>query len=46
MLATLVATGTLFALGSHTYGILLLIAVMLYIVSFAIGFGPCFWLLH
>lgn len=45
MLLTLVATGTLFALGPHTYGVLLLIAVMLYIISFAIGFGPVFWLL-
>jgi SP family galactose:H+ symporter-like MFS transporter len=45
MLVSLVATGALFALGPHTYGVLLLIAVMLYIVSFAIGFGPVFWLL-
>jgi sugar porter (SP) family MFS transporter len=45
MCVTLVATGALFALGAHRYGVLLLIAVMLYIISFAIGFGPCFWLL-
>lgn len=45
MLAMLVATGALFALGPHKYGLLLVIAVLLYIISFAIGFGPVFWLM-
>lgn len=45
MLLTLVATGAIFALGPHTYGVLLVIAVLLYIVSFALGFGPVFWLM-
>ena len=45
MLLMLIATGALFALGPHKYGMLLFIAVLLYIFSFAIGFGPVFWLL-
>lgn len=45
MLLMLIATGALFALGPHKYGIWLLIAVLLYIFSFAIGFGPVFWLM-
>jgi MFS transporter, SP family, galactose:H+ symporter len=45
MLVTLVVVGALFALGPHAHGLALLIFVLLYIISFAIGFGPVFWLM-
>lgn len=45
MLAMLITTGAIFAIGPRQYGVWLLIAVMLYIFSFAIGFGPVFWLM-
>ncbi len=45
MLGSLAVVGVLFAIGPHTHGLALLIFVLLYIVSFAIGFGPVFWLM-
>lgn len=45
MLLMLIVTGALFALGPHKYGVELFIAVLIYIFSFAIGFGPVFWLM-
>jgi MFS transporter, SP family, galactose:H+ symporter len=45
MVITLVVIGALFALGPRQNGVALVIFVMLYIISFAIGFGPVFWLM-
>jgi SP family galactose:H+ symporter-like MFS transporter len=45
MLVTLVVVGVLFALGAREHGALLVVFVLLYIVSFAVGFGPTFWLM-
>ncbi len=42
---TLAAIGVLFALGPQRFGPVILIAILLYIVSFAIGLGPVFWLM-
>jgi sugar porter (SP) family MFS transporter len=39
------ATGALFAIGPANAGVLLLIVLLVYIASFAIGMGPVFWLL-
>lgn len=45
MALSLAATGVLFASGPKNAGTLLLLCLLLYIVSFAIGMGPVFWLL-
>lgn len=42
---TLTATGILFLFNPHQIGIVLLIVILLYIVAFAIGLGPTYWLL-
>ena len=42
---TLIATGVLFIIGARQHGIILLIVILLYIVSFAIGLGPVYWLM-
>ena len=44
-LLTLTATGILFLFNPKQVGIILLIVILLYIVSFAIGLGPTYWLL-
>lgn len=45
MAITLAAMGIIFAIGANNIGILILICLLLYIVSFAIGMGPVFWLM-
>ena len=45
MVLSLGATGVLFAIGPAHAGVLLLIVLLVYIASFAIGMGPVFWLL-
>jgi MFS family permease len=45
MVLSLGATGVLFAIGPRNAGVLLLIVLLVYIASFAIGMGPVFWLL-
>lgn len=42
---TLTATGILFLFNPKQIGIVILIVILLYIVSFAIGLGPTYWLL-
>ena len=42
---TLTATGVIFMLGAAQHGLILLIVILLYIVSFAIGLGPTYWLI-
>jgi SP family galactose:H+ symporter-like MFS transporter len=42
---TLAATGFIFMIGAPQHGLLLLIVLLLYIVSFAIGLGPTYWLI-
>lgn len=42
---TLLATGIIFLVGAKHLGLLLLVVILLYIVSFAIGLGPVYWLL-
>ncbi len=45
MAAALTAMGIIFLIGPTKIGVLILIALLVYIVSFAIGMGPVFWLL-
>jgi sugar porter (SP) family MFS transporter len=45
MALSLVATGALFAIGPTHASTILLLCLLLYVVSFAIGMGPVFWLL-
>ncbi|HSR05837.1 MAG TPA: sugar porter family MFS transporter, partial [Bryobacteraceae bacterium] len=47
MIASLIALGFVFFLGSHSssLGWLAVASVMLYVASFAIGLGPIFWLM-
>lgn len=45
MAVTLIAMGLIFLIGPANVGVLILIALLLYIVSFAIGMGPVFWLM-
>src|ERR671937_502543 len=45
MVLSLGAAGVLFAIGPRNAGVLLLIVLLVYIASFAIGMGPVFWLL-
>lgn len=45
MAITLAAMGIIFAIGASHIGVLILICLLLYIVSFAIGMGPVFWLM-
>jgi SP family galactose:H+ symporter-like MFS transporter len=45
MVVALIALGTIFALGPQNAGVLTLIALLVYIASFALGFGPVFWLM-
>jgi MFS family permease len=42
---TLIAAGLLFMAGAKQHGTFLLIDILLYIVSFAIGLGPVYWLM-
>ncbi len=42
---TLTAAGVIFMLGAAQHGLILLIVILLYIVSFAIGLGPTYWLI-
>jgi SP family galactose:H+ symporter-like MFS transporter len=45
MIATLAAMGVVFAIGPSKAGWFVLICLLVYIVSFAIGMGPVFWLM-
>ena len=45
MVITLAAMGIVFAIGPSEAGWFILICLLLYIVSFAIGMGPVFWLM-
>ena len=45
MAVALVAMGAIFQAGASNAGTLILISLLVYIVSFAIGMGPVFWLL-
>ncbi|GCE28174.1 MFS transporter [Dictyobacter alpinus] len=45
MIIGLVLLGAIFAFGSSQAGILTLLALILYIVAFAISMGPVFWLM-
>lgn len=45
MVVTLAAMGILFDIGAKHVGMILLIVLLLYIVAFAIGLGPVYWLL-
>lgn len=45
MAVTLAGMGIVFAIGANNAGIFILICLLLYIVSFAIGMGPVFWLM-
>lgn len=45
MAVTLVAMGIVFLIGASNAGWLILICLLLYIMSFAIGMGPVFWLM-
>lgn len=45
MFAALVMMGSIFALGTSHTGYLVLGALLLYIIAFAIGMGPVFWLM-
>jgi len=45
MAVALVAMGIIFMVGANNAGVLILIALLVYIISFAIGMGPVFWLL-
>jgi len=45
VLLTLTATGVLFLFNPKQVGTILLIVILLYIVAFAIGLGPTYWLL-
>lgn len=45
MFIALVIMGAIFAIGPHNAGYLILAALILYIISFAIGMGPVFWLM-
>ena len=45
MAVALAAMGIIFLIGPTKIGVLILIALLVYIVSFAIGMGPVFWLL-
>lgn len=42
---TLIAAGLLFMAGAKSHGMFLLIDILLYIVAFAIGLGPVYWLM-
>jgi SP family galactose:H+ symporter-like MFS transporter len=45
MVIALIALGSIFALSLKNAGALTLIALLVYIASFALGFGPVFWLM-
>lgn len=45
MFLTLVALGVVFMLGANHAGYFVLVCMELYIISFAIGMGPVFWLM-
>jgi SP family galactose:H+ symporter-like MFS transporter len=45
MIVTLTAMGVIFLIGPQHAGWFVLICLLLYIVSFAIGMGPVFWLM-
>lgn len=45
MLITLAAMGVMFRIGASHVGIILLITLLVYIVCFAIGLGPVYWLM-
>lgn len=43
---TLAALGIVFAMGASNAGYLVLICLLAYIISFAIGLGPCVWIIN
>lgn len=45
MLVTMTASGALFLFDPEQVGIFILLAILLYMVFFAIGMGPVFWLM-
>ncbi len=45
MAIALVAMGIVFQIGPNNAGVLILIGLLVYIIAFAIGMGPVFWLL-
>lgn len=45
MFVTMMATGALFLFDPEQVGLFILVAILLYIVFFAIGMGPVFWLM-
>ncbi len=45
MIVTLAAMGIVFAIGPSKAGWFILICLLVYIISFAIGMGPVFWLM-
>ncbi|MGI9091640.1 MAG: sugar porter family MFS transporter [Gemmatimonadaceae bacterium] len=45
MLVTMGATGALFLFDTKQVGIFILLAILLYVIFFAIGMGPVFWLM-
>lgn len=45
ILVTLAVLGVLFLFNAQQLGVLILIFILLYIVSFAIGMGPAYWLM-
>jgi len=44
MALSLAAMGIIFMIGANHVGVLILISLLVYIISFAIGMGPVFWL--
>jgi MFS transporter, SP family, galactose:H+ symporter len=45
MVLSLLALGTIFALGPQQSGYLILIVLLIYVISFALSLGPVFWLM-
>jgi SP family galactose:H+ symporter-like MFS transporter len=45
MVIALIALGLVFLFSSHSTGIFTLIALIVYIIAFAISFGPVFWVM-
>ena len=45
LIVTLAALGILFMVGAASLGFFVLIALVVYIISYAIGMGPVFWLM-
>jgi SP family galactose:H+ symporter-like MFS transporter len=45
MVLSLLALGTIFALGPQQAGYLILIVLLIYVIAFALSLGPVFWLM-